>query len=406
MAVEPREQGVMGEGPMSGALAGVRIVDLTTMISGPVATQMLADQGADVIKVEALEGDTLRHYGVGKDRISASFISANRNKRSVALDLKSEAGRQAALKLVATADVLVENFRPGTAARLGLSETEVRAVKPDIVYVSINGFGEQGPYVDKRVYDPVIQATSGLAAVQADRDTGRPRFVQMILADQVAAMTAAQAITAALLARARTGQGQHVKLAMLDAMVSFLWVSALGFLTLPDSGEPRRLSGRADRIFATTDGYITVVAVSPAEWRGLCDALGRPDWRDDERFATSAARAVNEVLFLSELQAVLRQRSSRDWLALLDLHDVPCAPVLGFDDLLNDPQVRQNGLIEEYRHAEWGTVRQARPAALFSATPSTLRTPAPFLGQHTREVLAEIGLAGAEVDGLTRRGDR
>lgn len=400
----------MGEGPVNGpvngALAGVRIVDLTTMISGPVATQMLADQGADVIKVEPLEGDTLRHYGVGKDRISASFISANRNKRSVALDLKSEAGRRAALKLVATADVLVENFRPGAAARLGLSEAEVRAVRPDIIYVSINGFGEQGPYVDKRVYDPVIQATSGLAAVQADRDTGRPRFVQMILADQVAAMTAAQAITAALLARARTGQGQHVKLAMLDAMVSFLWVSALGFLTLPESGEPRRLPGRADRIFATTDGYITVVAVSPAEWRGLCDALGRPDWRDDERFATSAARAVNEILFLSELQAVLRQRCSRDWLALLDRHDVPCAPVLGFDDLLDDPQVRQNGLVEEYRHAEWGTVRQARPAALFSATPSALRTPAPSLGQHTRQVLAEIGLSGTEIDGLTRRGDR
>ncbi|MFB9263536.1 CaiB/BaiF CoA transferase family protein [Bradyrhizobium erythrophlei] len=389
---------------MSGALSGIRIVDLTTMISGPVATQMLADQGADVIKVESPEGDTMRYLS-GKESVSPSFLSANRNKRSVVLDIKREPGRRALLKLIATADVLVENFRPGTATRLGLSETAVRSIKPDIVFVSINGFGETGPYVHKRVYDPIIQAASGIAAIQADRETGRPQLVQMIIADQITSMTAAQAITAALLARARSGEGQHVKLAMLDAMVSFLWVSALGSLTLPPpEGGARRGPGRPERLFETADGYITTVAVSQAEWQGLCTALEKPEWLDDERFATAAARNANDRLFSAEIQSVLRQRTSREWLALLDQYDVPCAPVLGFEDLLKDPQIAENGIIQECQHSEFGSFRQARPPALFSATPSAIRTHAPSLGQHTREVLSELGLSGEEIDALTRSG--
>ena len=381
---------------MSGALAGVRILDLTTMISGPVATQMLADQGADVIKVESPEGDTLRHFGVGPGSVSSSFLSANRNKRSVMLDLKHEPGRQALRELVRTADVLVENFRPGTAARMGFGEAEVRAIKPDIVYVSINGFGENGPYIHKRVYDPIIQAASGVAALQADRETGKRKFVLIILADQVAAMTAAQAITAALFARARSGEGQTVRLAMLDAMVSFLWVSALGSLTRSSQDDPKRPPGRVDRIFETTDGYITAAVVSQIEWRGLCAALEKPEWLHDERFSTSSSRLTNDKLLIAEIQEVLRHRDSEHWLNVLDWNDVPCAPVLGIEDLLRDPQIAVNDIVQHCDHPDWGPIRQARPAARFSATPSEIRSHAPSLGQHTREILDELGLLASE----------
>ncbi len=203
---------------MAGALDGVRIVDLTTMISGPIATMMLADQGADVIKVEPKTGDLVRVLGPAKGDRTGTFLAANRNKRSIVLDLKSEEGLRALKKLVATADVVVQNFRPGAAERMGIGEGELRKEQPNLIYVSISGFGETGPYAKKRVYDPVIQALSGLAAIQADRDTGRPRMIRTIIPDKLTAVTAAQAITAALFARERTGEGQHIKLSMLDAM--------------------------------------------------------------------------------------------------------------------------------------------------------------------------------------------
>ncbi len=216
---------------MPGPLEGVRVLDFTTMVAGPVATMMLADQGAEVIKIEPPRGDLMRHLSRGRNGMSASFLCCNRNKRSLAVDLKAAEGLAIVKKLIATAQVLVHNFRPGAAERVGLGEDAVRAIRRDLVYVSISGFGERGPYAGQRAYDPVIQALSGLEEIQRDRDTGRPRMVRAIIADNTTALTAAQAITAALFARERSGQGQHVRIAMLDAMISYLWPEAMASLT-------------------------------------------------------------------------------------------------------------------------------------------------------------------------------
>jgi crotonobetainyl-CoA:carnitine CoA-transferase CaiB-like acyl-CoA transferase len=216
---------------MAGPLAGVRVLDLTTMVAGPVATRMLADQGADVIKIEPPHGDLMRHFNPIRNGMSASFLSCNRNKRSLAVDLKAAQGLTIVQKLIATADVLVHNFRPGAIERIGLGEDAVREIRQDIVYVSISGFGDSGPYANQRAYDPVIQALSGLAEIQTDRDTGRPKMVRTIIADKTTALTAAQAITAALFARERSGHGQHIRIAMLDAMIAYLWPEAMPTLT-------------------------------------------------------------------------------------------------------------------------------------------------------------------------------
>jgi crotonobetainyl-CoA:carnitine CoA-transferase CaiB-like acyl-CoA transferase len=216
---------------MAGPLDGVRVLDLSTMVAGPVATMMLADQGAEVLKVEPPGGDLMRHFAYGRNGMSASFLSCNRNKRALGIDVKTTEGLDIVRRLIATADVMVHNFRPGAAERIGLGEESVRALRSDIIYVSISGFGESGPYATQRAYDPVIQALSGLAEIQRDRDTGRPRMIRTIIADYTTALTAAQAISAALFSRGRTGQGQHVKVAMLDAMIAYLWPEAMPSLT-------------------------------------------------------------------------------------------------------------------------------------------------------------------------------
>ena len=386
---------------MPGPLNGYRIVDLTAMISGPVATMMLADQGAEVIKVEPPAGDIVRRMGHDLGGVTSSFVSSNRGKKSVMLDLKSDLGRGLLDRLVESADVFVQNFRPGTAERMGIGEDAVRTRRPDIVYVSISGFGERGPYRHKRVYDPVIQALSGLADIQTDRETGRPMMIRTIIPDKVTALTAAQAITAALLHRERTGEGQHVRLAMLDAMVSFLWPEGLVNLTVVDRELPEPRSRLApDLIYRTRDGYITVGAVSDSEWQGLCAALERPDWLVNERFATPHDRTVNVVERLEQTQEVLQQRTTAEWLDRLDAHQVPCAPVLNQRELVDHPQVTANELVELRTHPEMGPYRQARPAARFERSPSGIAGHAPRLGEHTREVLADLGLDTREIDAL------
>jgi crotonobetainyl-CoA:carnitine CoA-transferase CaiB-like acyl-CoA transferase len=387
-----------------GPLEGIRILDLTSMISGPVATMLLADQGADVIKVEPPGGDLVRALGPNRAGFTATFVSSNRSKRSVVLDLKTSDGLAALKRLIPTADVFVQNFRPGAIERMGLGEDVVRALRSDIIYVSISGFGETGPYAHKRVYDPVIQALSGLASIQADRDTGRPRMVRTIIPDKTTALTAAQAITAALFSRERTGRGQHVKLAMLDAMVAYLWPEGMTGLTFVGREvHASRAQLAQDLIFETADGYITVGAVSDAEWRGLCAVLERSEWLDDERFKTAAGRVINAAERLAMTGMVLKQRDGADWLERLDREGVPCAPVLSREQVIEHEQIRVNATIEEHDHAIAGRIRQARPAARFSATPARIRRPAPALGEHSREVLGEIGFTAAEVDALVSR---
>jgi len=394
---------------MDGPLEGYRIVDLTALVSGPIATMMLAEQGADVIKVEPPgQGDLVRAIGGARSGITPLFATSNRSKRSISIDLKQPEGVALLKRLVATADVFVQNFRPGTAERMGVGESALRAVAPSLIYVSISGFGEKGPYAQQRVYDPIIQAASGLAAVQRDRETGRPRMVRTIVADKLTALTAAQAMTAALLSRERTGEGQHVRLAMLDAMVSFLWPEAmLDYTFVKDGDESGRQGSKPqarDLVFETSDGFITAGTVSDVEWAGFARAAQRPELVDDPLFATGTARVENWDERLELMSEIFCTDSTAHWLERLDAEQVPCTPILERHELLTDAQIAANELIEEVDHPQAGRIRHIRPAARFDRTAARVRGFAPMLGQHTDEVLAEIGIDEPELASLRAAG--
>ena len=389
---------------MPGPLAGYRLIDVTQMISGPMATMLLADQGADVIKVEPPGmGDLTRALG-GPRGMSPTFSIVNRNKRSIVINLKDRQGIELLERLVAGADLFVQNFRPGVAEQMGIGEAALRRVKPNLVYVSISGFGESGPYVHKRVYDPVIQALSGLASIQGDPASGRPRMMRLIIPDKVTALTAAQAMTAALLARERTGAGQHVRLAMLDAVIAFLWPEAMASHTFVSNKNVVTRSNVRDLVFETTDGYITVGVVSDAEWLGLTRAVEHPEWLDDPRFKTPAGRVKHADARLELTAEVIKTRTSAEWLARLDAEQVPCAPILNRTDLFTDPQIAANALIVESDHPHAGRMRQPRPAARFAGTPAELRSPAPLLGEHTDAVLTELGVSSEQLAALRTAG--
>src|ERR1700688_1679004 len=377
---------------MAGAMDGVRILDLTTMVAGPVATMMLADQGADVIKVESPRGDLMRHFSRGRNGMNASFLSCNRNKRSLAIDLKSDDGLEILKRLIPTAQVFVHNFRPGIAERMGLGEEVVRAVRRDIVYVSITGYGTSGPYANQRAYDPVIQAMSGLADIQRERDTGRPRMVRTIIADYTTALTAAQAITAALFARERTGQGQHVRLSMLDTMISYLWPEAMPSMTfVGNETDPSDGEMGPDLVFTTQDRYITAAALSDDEWAGICRALKREDLIDDPRFKTARDRAVNAVERRTITSSELEKWRASEILPRLLANDVPSAPILSRFELLQEEQVRENQILEVFESEKLGKLRMPRPAARFDRTPAEIRAMAPFLGADNAALLEELG---------------
>lgn len=382
----------------SGPLSGYRVVDLTTMISGPMATGLLGDQGADVIKVESPgAGDLVRHLGRPRDGITATFATTNRNKRSILLDLKHDPDREAFRKLVATADVVVQNFRPGVVERMGIGEADLRTIRPDLVYVSISGFGETGPYAGKRVYDPVVQALSGLAIIQGDRGAGRPRMMRLVVPDKVTAITAAQAITAALLARERTGEGQHVRLSMIDAMIALAWPEGFaGHTFVGEENDVPRNALAQDLVYETSDGWMTAGAVSDSEWQGLARALGHPEWLEDERFKTAGGRVAYAKERLDQTAEVLKTRTTAEWLERLDAEQVPCAPILPLSDVIRHPQVEANELIFESDHPVAGRIRQPRAAARFDRTPTTLARPAPTHGQHTDEILRELGIERKE----------
>ena len=383
---------------MPGPLNGVRIVDLTTMISGPFATMMLGDQGADVIKVESPgTGDLLRYFGTTRGGLAAIFTTSNRNKRSVVLNLKEPRGIEIVCRLVEGADVFVQNFRPGAAERMGIGEAVLREVQPDLVYVSISGFGETGPYSHQRVYDPVIQALSGLASTQGDPDTGQPAMVRTILPDKLTSVTAAQAISAALFARERTGKGQHVRLAMLDSVVAWLWPDGMMNHTyIGDGVTVTPPVSTLNLVFETVDGYVTAGALSDAEWHGMCRALEREDLLTDPRFSSVAERSKNFGALIDAADGAMKTKTSAEMLARLDAEDVPNATILTRDEMLTSPQVEANELVVEYTHPHAGPMREPRPAAKFDVTPSSIRRPAPSLGEHTDEVLKEIGVEDIE----------
>ena len=386
---------------MEGPLVGYRILDLTSNITGPLATMILGDQGADVIKVEKPgSGDHVRAAGRKANGLSVPFLNNNRNKRSIAIDLKTNIGRELVLKLAVEADVFVQNFRSGVVERIGVSEKDIREVNPNIIYVSISGFGEKGPYSKRPAYDPIIQAVSGLASVQGGGDVERPRLVRTILPDKLTAFTAAQAITAALLARTKTGEGQHVRLSMLDTLVSFMWSSDMNAYTLVEEYKEVQLqpsASKIDLIYDTADGYISVAVNTDREWEALARTLEHPEWINDERFSTPGLRAKNIDERLQLIQDVLVTRSTQYWMSRMEVERVPCAPVLTRGEMLNHTQVVASKIVWEYDHQEVGKIRQARPAARFSKTPPTIQFGAPLLGQHTIEILQEVGFTKAEI---------
>jgi crotonobetainyl-CoA:carnitine CoA-transferase CaiB-like acyl-CoA transferase len=369
-----------------------------------LATMSLADQGAEVIKIEPLGGDITRR---SRQSISASgefsalFVSSNRGKRSLALDLKRPEAAKIMRKLIASSDVLVQNFRPGTMERLGLGEPTLRELNPRLIYVSISGVGESGPYAKKRVYDPIIQGLSGFADLQAEPRTRRPQMIRTIVADKTTAIFAAQAITAALFARERTGEGQHIRLAMLDTMIAYLWPEAMTQYTVvgreATTADP---TARPDLIFETADGYITVGTISDSEWQGFCAASGRPGLAEDPRFNTPGGRAVNATERILLMAEIIKKRPTAEWLQRLDANDVPSAPVLRRNEVIANEQVLARELIVELDHPDIGLVRQPKPAARFDRTPARIQGPAPRIGEHSATILAELGFEAAEIERL------
>ncbi len=376
---------------MSGPLSGFKIIDMSRVLSGPISTGLLADQGADVIKVEPPAGDIVRQMGGGKG-MGPGFLTINRGKRSIVLDLKSEQGIDAVKRMVEGADVFVQNFRPGAIEGMGLGYDVLKAINPKLIYVSISGFGETGPYAHKRVYDPVIQALSGMADIQANDANDRPRMMRTVIPDKTTGLTVAQAITAALLSRERTGEGQKITVAMLDTMIAYLWPEGLAGLTMVGNEANVRTGQLAqDLIFKSKDGYLTCGAVSDSEWKGMCAALNKPQWLDDERFNTARGRVVNAPARLQATGEVIAERTTAEWLELLDSHGVPCAPVLTRPQILTHEQVVENNIVQEYNHPGLGRVRQARPAAQFEKTPTNTEQLAPELGADGAAILTELG---------------
>jgi crotonobetainyl-CoA:carnitine CoA-transferase CaiB-like acyl-CoA transferase len=378
----------------SGQLAGVRVVDLTTVVMGPLATRMLADMGADVIKVESEGGDLLRSYPPQRSELmSGMTLNIDRNKRSIVLDLKDDEDHAVVLKLIGTADVLITNMRHSSLQRLGLSYDEVAGIKPDIVYCVANGYDSTGPWADRPAYDDVIQAVSGLAQMMSWNNDGVPAFVPSIMADKVCAMQVVSAVLASLYKRATTGEGDEIEVSMAETMVAFNLVEHLNGHTFePPLAEfsYHRVRARNRKPRSTADGWIAMLPYSNQNWRDLFGLAGRPALIDDPRFSTRPARVTNANELYGILNELTPTRTTADWLEYCAEHQIPAAPVTDLANLRDDPYFSQVDMLRDEVHPTEGPYKVVRDGMRSKHSPQQLRRHAPKLGEHNAEIRAEL----------------
>jgi crotonobetainyl-CoA:carnitine CoA-transferase CaiB-like acyl-CoA transferase len=389
-----------------GPLAGIKIVDMTSVLMGPFATQILGDYGADVIKVEALDGDITRQIGPSRNPgMGPVFLNANRSKRSITLDLKQDAGRDVLLRLAKSADVLVYNVRPQAMARLKLAYDDVAAVNPRIIYAGLFGFGQDGPYAAKPAYDDLLQGSSGLSHLIARAGDGTPRYVPTALADRVVGLSAVGAILASLLHRERSGRGQRLDVPMFETMTGFVMGDHLGGLTyeppLDRGGYPRHMSPDR-RPYQTSDGFLSVIIYNDKQWKSFFDATGREDLRTHPKFSTFAARLAHVDDVYAELGRIFLTRTSAEWMKLLVAADIPVMPIHDLESILQDRHLTETNFFALTEHPSEGRIRSMKVAARWSETPAEPQRLAPKLGEHSEEVLREVGFSAAEIDALVQ----
>ena len=391
-----------------GPLEGIKVIDMTTVLMGPYATQMLADYGADVIKVESLEGDVTRLIGPTRHPgMGPVFLNTNRGKRSICLDLKKVAGRDAVLRLIASADVLVYNVRPQAMARLQLGYDVVSKVNPRLIYAGVFGFGQDGPYAAKPAYDDLIQGATALPALMAQTSDGIPRYVPNALVDRIVGLTAVGAICASLVHRDRTGRGQRVDIPMFETMAGFVMGDHMGGLTyeppLDKGGYARHLS-RDRRPYKTSDGYICVIVYNDKQWENFFKATGRDDLRQNPKFATFAGRATNIDTVYAELARIFQTRGTAEWTELLTKADVPVMPMHDLESMLQDPHLVATCYFPVVTHPTEGAIRSMKVSASWSETPAEAVRLAPRLNEHGAEILREAGFSADEVAAMVRDG--
>ncbi|KQM21041.1 CaiB/BaiF CoA transferase family protein [Novosphingobium sp. Leaf2] len=394
-------------GTGKGPLAGVRVLDLTSVLMGPYATQIFADLGADVIKVESPQGDTTRFIPPGPDASrGAMFLNVNRGKRSIVLDLKQPEARAALLRMAKGADVFIHSMRSSAIGRLGLDYAALRDANPAIIYANLYGFARSGPYRDYPAYDDIVQAASGIVDLQARLSGGEPTYAATVIADKVAGLTGAYAVIAALYAREKTGIGQEIEVPMFETLVSFTMVEHLcGSLFVPPQGPPEypRATSEARRPYRTADGYIGVMIYNDKHWRAFFDALGNPEWSRDPMFASMRSRTQNITAVLAKVADAIEQRTTQEWVDLFREAHIPATAIKSLTDLLDDPHLVETGFWQE-RDTTEGTLRFPGIPTTFSETPGAIGDPGPALGGESLDVLREAGFSDDEIADLQSRG--
>ncbi|MFH0296089.1 CoA transferase [Bradyrhizobium sp. 31Argb] len=389
----------------AGPLAGFKVIDLTSVMMGPYATMILGDYGADVIKVESPDGDVMRHATpMRHPRMGAMYLQGNRNKRSIVLDLKKPGGREALLRLASTADVFVHNVRPAAMARLKLGAEDLLATNPRLVYASLHGFGETGPYAGRPAYDDLIQGLTALPALTG-KITGEPRYSPATMADRIVGLNAIHAILAALIHRDRTGEGQAIEIPMFETMAQFVLGDHMAGRSFePPIGPPgySRLLSPDRRPYQTSDGYICALVYSDKQWNAFFRKIGLENEADrDPRLNGISARTRNYDFVYDWFSKVMKTRSTAEWMRLFEEADIPHAPLHDLDGLIDDPHLAAVGLIQSIEHPTEGTLRVAGPAATWSKTPPSIRHHPPQLGEHSEDILRDAGFSEDEIARLT-----